>query len=132
MQDTHSARGRGVFAKRGFVAGERVESTPVILLDTPYTALPTEIKTYVFNWGDLCGIGSAHALALGYGSLYNHDNPANLRYEADPSNLALRFFATHDIAVGDELTVNYNNPSGTQTANDNDWFVRMNVKPVVS
>lgn len=56
--------------------------------------------------------GSAHAVALGYGSLFNHDNPASLRYEADPGNLSLRFIATRDIAAGEELTINYNAPQG--------------------
>lgn len=132
VRDTSSARGRGGFAERSFLTGQVVETAPVVLLHTDYAALPPQIKTYIFNWGDLCGIGNAHALALGYGSLYNHDNPANLRYEADPENLSLKFIATRNIAEGDELTINYNNPCGTDGENDSNWFTRMNIKPIYS
>ena len=132
MRDTRSARGRGVFAERNFMADELVETAPVVLLHIDYQALPDEIKSYVFNWGKLCGLGSAQALALGYGSLFNHDNPANLRYEADPANLALRFIAVRDISAGDELTINYNSPFGTDDKSNDGWFARMNIKPSVS
>ena len=132
MRDTGSVRGRGVFALRAFLAGDLVETSPVILLHADYQALPAEIKSYVFNWGKLCGLGSAHALALGYGSLFNHDNPASLRYEADPANLSLRFLATRDIAAGEELTINYDAPQGNHAGGSNDWFARMHVKPIVS
>ena len=132
VRDTHTPKGRGVFVERFVRAGELVETAPVILLHVPYQTLPEEIKSYVFNWGKLCGIGSANALALGYGSLFNHDNPANLRYEADPANLALRFIATRDITTGEELTINYNAPHGTDENNSANWFDRMNIKPIVS
>lgn len=131
MRDTNSPRGRGVFAERGFNTGEVVETSPVILLQTDYRTLPDEMKNYVFNWGGLCGLGTAQALALGYGSLFNHDNPANLRYEADPANLALRFIATRDISPDEELTVNYNSPLGTDDGSAN-WFSRINAKPILS
>ena len=132
MHDTCSAKGRGIFAERSFMAGELVETAPVILLHSDYQTLPEEIKSYVFNWGKMCGLGSAHALALGYGSLFNHDNPANLRYEADPANLALRFIATRNISAKDELTINYNAPCGTDDKTDDGWFARMNINPIVS
>jgi len=132
IRDTGSAKGRGCFAEKDFEAGELVEAAPVVLQQANFAALPPEIKTYVFHWGALCGIGRAYALALGYGGLYNHDNPANMRYEADPANLVLRFLATRNIAAGEELTINYNNPSGTQNGSDRDWFAQMKVKPIVS
>ena len=132
MRDTCSPRGRGIFAERSYMTGELVETAPVILLHIDYQALPDEIKSYVFNWGKLCGLGSAQALALGYGGLYNHDSPANLRYEADPANLAMRFIATRTISADEELTINYNSPFGTDDENNAGWFARMNIKPIVS
>ena len=96
-----------MFAEREIFAGETVETAPVILLNSGYANLPPEIKAYVFNWGALCGVGKAHALALGYGGLYNHDNPACLRYEADSENISLKFIATRNIASAEELTINY-------------------------
>lgn len=127
MRDTGSVRGRGVFAERGFAAGEIIETSAVVLLQTPFETLPPEIKTICFNWGALCGIGSVQALALGYGSLYNHNNPANTRYEAVPENLALKFIAVRDIRSGEELTINYNAAVGRENQVDNNWFDRMNV-----
>ena len=132
VRDTRSPRGRGVFAKREIFAGEIVERAPVILLNSGYANLPPEVKAYVFNWGALCGVGKAHALALGYGGLYNHDNPAGLRYEADPENLSLRFIATRNIASGEELTINYDNASGIEATSGSDWFARQGTQPILA
>jgi hypothetical protein len=88
------------------------------------------MKTLVFDWAVLAGVPGTHALALGYGSMYNSDNPANLRYEADRQRLLLRFVAVRDIAEGEELTVNYNAIGGGATWHDNNWFDRMKIKPV--
>jgi tetratricopeptide (TPR) repeat protein len=127
MRDTQTVKGRGVFAERDFLAGEVVEICAVVLLDTPFTDLPIEIQTIAFNWGALCGIGHCHALALGFGSLYNHESPATLRYEADPENLALKFIATQKIDKGKELTINYDAAIGQIAESENSWFQRMGV-----
>lgn len=127
MRDTQSKRGRGVFADRDFVAGEIVETAAVVLLQSDFASLPQEIKSIVFNWGALCGIGDMHAIALGYGSLYNHASPASLRYQPDPANLALQFIATRDVHAGEELTVNYDNPQGSSGELGNDWFSRLGI-----
>ena len=132
VRDTCSSRGRGGFAERNFIAGEIVETSPVILLNSGYANLPPEIKAYVFNWGALCGVGNAHALALGYGGLYNHDNPASLRNEADPENLSLKFIATRNITSGEELTVNYDNACGTDNKSGSNWFAQLNIQPILA
>ena len=44
---------------------------------------------------------SSHCPALGYGSLYNHGNPANMRYEGDDEAKVLRFVAIRAIAAGE-------------------------------
>lgn len=128
MRDTQTAKGRGVFAERNFAPGELVETSAVVLLNTPFADLPVEIQTIAFNWGELCGIGDCHALALGFGSLYNHDNPASLCYESDPENLALHFFAIREINKGEEFTINYDTPGGFSQAHENDWFQRMKLE----
>ena len=132
VRDTCSPRGRGVFAEREFFAGEIVETAPVILLNSGYANLPPEIKAYVFNWGALCGVGKAHALALGYGGLYNHDNPACLRYEADSENISLKFIATRNIASAEELTINYDNAIGIETKSGSDWFAQLGTQPILA
>jgi hypothetical protein len=84
--------------------------------------LPPRIKTMVFNWGNLTKTQPSSALALGYGSLYNHANPASLTYEAVLENQSMRYIATRDIKKGEELTINYNAGGGNNVSNKDNWF----------
>ena len=70
---------------------------------------------------------SPRALALGYGSLYNSANPSNMRFEADASQLALRFIANQDIDVDEELTINYDGEGGAEWQ-DHNWFVENRIE----
>jgi SET domain-containing protein len=71
-------------------------------------------------------------IALGYGSMYNHGNPANLRYRAlhDGMSSALIFTAARDIAVGEELTINYNYTKGETTSTEENWFKAQGLTPL--
>ncbi len=133
VKDTGTAKGRGVFAGRAFGAGEVVEVAPVLLFAMKdFVGVPKPIKHVIFNWNWLVGQkDDRQAIALGYGSLYNHANPANLRYEADADLPAMRFIAVRDIAEGEELTINYNAHGGGHEWPDNNWFERMKVRLVV-
>ena len=51
------------------------------------------------------------AVALGYGSLYNHSYQPNARYD-DVGRLTKVFSALRDIEPGEEITVNYNGKPG--------------------
>jgi hypothetical protein len=105
-----------------------------MILSKPYAGLPEDIKKIVFHWElreGLPDIQATQALALGYGSLYNHNNPSNMRFETDKPALLIRFIAVRYINVGEELTVNYNSDSGAATANNNWWFEEKKVKPIV-
>lgn len=130
VRDTGTPKGRGVFALRAFAGGEVVEVCPVVLFRMPFERLPEEIKTMVFNWEQLAGTRNTQALALGYGSLYNHANPASLRYEADGSGLLLRLVAVRDIAAGEELNINYDVAGGEAEPGDEYWFEVNGVTPV--
>ncbi|MGH1373631.1 MAG: SET domain-containing protein-lysine N-methyltransferase [Cellvibrionaceae bacterium] len=124
--------GRGVFANRAFLKGELVDTCPVVVLLKPPTLLPPRIQTLVYSWSTLIGSSSpSTALPLGYGALYNHNNPANMRYEADSEGLLLRYFAAQDIGKGDELTVNYNNQGGEPVSKVDTWFNQHKVTPIV-
>lgn len=68
------------------------------------------------------GAAAAQALALGYGSLYNHSNPSNLRYETDREALVLRLVAVMLIEPGEELTINYNADGGAPASDEDWWF----------
>jgi hypothetical protein len=131
IQDTGTPKGRGVFATRSFAIGEIIEMCPVIILHMPFSSLPDELKTHVFDWAVLADAPDTHAIALGYGGMYNSDNPANLRYEADKHHRLLRFIAVRPINEGEELTVNYSARGGGAEWHDDNWFERMKIKPYV-
>lgn len=96
-------KGRGVFATRAFARGDVVEVAPVLVLpaDQQDRIDGTVLDSYVFGWGDTV------AIALGFGSLYNHSWSPNLEYRKRLAEGTLEFVAITDIALGDELTTNY-------------------------
>ena len=105
-------KGRGVFARRLIRQGEVIERVPVLVLPTE------EVKNcegwsglagYCFLWGE-----GTLALALGYGSLYNHSYQPNARYD-DESGQTKVFTAIRDIEAGEEITVNYNGEPEDET-----------------
>ncbi len=131
VRSTGSVRGRGVYSARAHAAGETVEECPVILFSAPFAQVPDEVRKVLFNWSVLADVTHAHALALGFGSIYNHENPSNLRYEADAEAGLLRFVALRVIAPHEELTINYDFGTGTgshDAADERDWFTRMGMK----
>lgn len=127
IRDTGTARGKGVFACKAFRCGEVVEVAPVLVLKCDFDDLPELLKTYVFDWATLAGVPGSHAVALGFGSMYNHDNPATLCYQADVRAGAMRYVAARDIAAGEELTINYNAEGGVHECDDDNWFERNDI-----
>jgi uncharacterized protein len=104
-------KGRGVFARRAIRKGEVIESVPVLVMSSKEYAeglSKTALKDYCFGWGT-----DQVALALGYGSLYNHSYQPNARYE-DIGTQTKDFVAVRDIAEGEEITINYNGKPGSK------------------
>ena len=130
VKDTGTIEGRGVFALRDFAQGEVIEQCPVIILLRAYEQLPPRIKTMVFNWGNLAKTTPSYALSLGFGSLYNHANPANLRYEAMPDHNTIHYIAVRAIKKDEELTINYNAGSGSHVSEQDSWFIQHNIAPI--
>ncbi len=98
-------KGRGVFARRDIHEGELIERVPVLVL-------PVEEIRDSEGWNGLAGFcfmwGRGQvAVALGYGSLYNHSYRPNALYE-DLGPRTKQFRALRDIATGEEITINYN------------------------
>jgi SET domain-containing protein len=100
-------RGRGIFAKREFKNGETIEISPIIILGKNDTSRinPTNLYNYYFSWGD---DSKSSAIALGYGSLYNHSYSPSAIYEKRFNDGKIVFKAIRDINSGEEITVNYN------------------------
>ncbi len=101
-------KGRGVVALRPFAAGELIERAPVVIV--PAREVPTLSATalgrYYYEWGEQ---DEQAALALGFGSLYNHSFDPNASYEFREDDGVIEYLALRDIDAGEELTINYNN-----------------------
>jgi hypothetical protein len=105
--------GRGVFATRAIARGEVIEACPMLVVDDEQgEALAIGAEGYVFGWGD-----GATALALGYGSLYNHSFTPNATTLETPDELVVT--ALDDIAADEEIFINY---TGTGTDSGDLWF----------
>lgn len=109
-------KGRGVFAKSFIPCDTVFERAPVLVMpawEVLGTTDDTVLSHYLFEWGK-----NTVALALGYGSLYNHSYSPNARYEDEGSQIKA-YVAVRDIHPGEEITINYN---GSPEATDAVWF----------
>jgi len=122
IRETGTPRGRGVFAARDFREDELVETSVVVVLTVPFEQLPLPLQRMVFAWPRADESPCAQAIALGYGSLYNGANPANLRYEREFGHARVHFYAARDIASGEELTINYSAGDGSPHSEHDGWF----------
>src|SRR5262245_59310812 len=81
-------KGRGVIARRAIRKGAVIERAPVLLVpigDFVDGMKNRTLKTYLFIWD------KKHvAVALGYGSLYNHSFDPNARYVHGEDRLTFR------------------------------------------
>lgn len=98
-------KGRGVFAQQPIRRGEVIERVPVLLVPLTFLAAglgDKELMRFCF-WRDRRTL----AVALGYGSLYNHSYRPNARYDDGPAATMI-FTAIRAIKAGEEITINYN------------------------
>jgi uncharacterized protein len=110
---TAKGKGRGVFARRTIREGEEIERVPVLVMSLEEVQNGPEwttLGTYCFMWER-----NKVAVALGYGSLYNHSYRPNARYD-DVGRQTKVFTALRDIGPGEEITVNYNGDPADRTA----------------
>lgn len=99
-------RGRGVFTAKTLHENDLVEICPVIVI--PQAQLEkinqSVFHDYYFLWSPDQTEG---ALALGYGSLYNHSYQPNARIELDFANRTISFYASRAVQPGEELLIDY-------------------------
>lgn len=97
--------GRGVYCGEDIEAGSVIEVCPLIIVPTAEMPLlkKTNLYNYYFEWKETAG-----AIALGYGSLYNHSYQPNANYSIDEAFDTLTVTALADIAAGQEILFNYN------------------------
>lgn len=117
VKETKST-GRGVFALKNISKGEVVERCPILILSAKDRKLidPTRLYNYYFWWGKN---KKRAAIALGFGSLYNHSYEPNLVYLRDFKRKQLIFKALRKIKKNEQLLVNYN---GAPTNRNKLWF----------
>lgn len=110
--------GLGVFTGAAIPAGSIIEICPILYL--PREEVPilqgTIINDYYFEWDEDLEAG---AIALGYGSIYNHSFSPNAYYDVAMQDRTLYISAYKDIEAGEEITINYNGDPQDQAAL---WF----------
>lgn len=93
--------GTGVLCCDYITEGEIIEECPYIELGDDSVKV-TPLNDYLFRIED-----GRYALALGCGSLYNHKNQPNVKYDIDENKKSIIFTALRDIQPAEELFVSY-------------------------
>lgn len=99
-------KGRCVFAKENIKKGKIIEKVPIIKINRTKND-SSNLENYVFY------LDEKHcAIALGYGSLYNHSYGANSKWICGKKYIT--FVAVKNIKNGEEITINYNGPANSK------------------
>src|SRR5512146_1089825 len=111
-------KGRGVFALKNFKVGEIIENAPVLTFSPKERKHleKTLLNYYVYPWRST----RSAALALGYGSIYNHSYNPNADWKQNFKTMSMVYRAVRPIKKGEEITVNYNGEPDDKTPID--WF----------
>jgi len=111
-----NTQGRGVFTAEPISKGSVIELCPVIVIPVKDFDRIHEsfLHDYYFIWE---GAGET-AIALGYGSLYNHSEDNNADYEMDFPSQTISIIAQRDIVAGEEIFIDYTDGQDRSTL----WF----------
>lgn len=93
-------KGRGVYALESILKGEIIEICQLLLI--PQEEAIESLDPYVFTFNK-----KYLALALGIGSLFNHNNHPNAFCYFEFKEKLLVFEAKKDIHTGEEIFINY-------------------------
>lgn len=118
-------KGRGVFSKNRISKGEVFDRCPVIVLPARDfdIAISSRLADYFFHFNRE---EKTMALALGFGSLYNHAQYCNAIYQLDRENRIMEYYALEDILPGTEICINYGGEYGKEYK---EWFESRNIMP---
>jgi len=113
--------GRGVYARRDIKKGEIIERCPIIEVPKHDVSNLKEsiLVTYFFYFGRS---KERLAIALGFGSMYNHSYKPNATYKIKHGEMIIDFIALDDIKKDSEITFNYSNGSDTKDKKSPLWF----------
>ena len=121
---TIKGKGRGVFSNRLILKDEIIEKCPLLVIPAEdyHRLRATQLCDYFF---DLNKEEKTLALALGFGSLYNHANLPNANYSIDNETKIITFIALDSIEKGKEICINY---SGEPGIDYKEWFDARNIE----
>jgi SET domain-containing protein len=104
LVDRSPVHGAGVFATKAYAADALIERCPLLIVppEQAPSVADSVFGDYVYEWE------GGYALALGFGSLYNHDRSSNARYEMDYDAEEIHIVAERSIRKGEEIFINYN------------------------
>lgn len=107
-----------MFTSEDIPEGSLLEVCPVIIIPQDQVAAihKTVLHDYYFLWGPE---EKQAAIALGFGSLYNHSFEPNAEYRVDYEQRSFDFYSLRDLEAGEEITVNYN---GAEDDRSPLWF----------
>lgn len=96
--------GRGVFTSTAIDPDDTIEICPVIVIPEKDVPLihQSYLHDYYFLWDN-----KQCAIALGYGSLYNHAHVPNAEYYMDYDNQTISVYCIRPIQAGEEITISY-------------------------
>ena len=102
----HKIKKRCIVCVESISKGELIELSPVIVLNEEDSKVihKTKLHDYYFVW-DI--EKKTVAIALGYGSLYNHSERPNAEFELIISDKMIRIYAIEDIPAGEEICLDY-------------------------
>ena len=111
--------GRGVFTSKAIHINDLIEICPVIILSNEDTRKihDTHLHDYYFVWSLE---EKTSAIALGYGSIYNHSANPNAAFNIEAESETIKINASKDIEAGGEVTLDY---IGLKDADIKLWFV---------
>lgn len=111
-------KGRGVFTSIDIEEGSTIEVCPILLIPSHEVPIihKTVLHDYYFLWGE---DHKECVIALGFGSIYNHDVHSNADFILDYYNETIDIVALRNIKAHEEITINYN---GTYGDNSPLWF----------
>lgn len=109
-------KGRGIFSNIDIPEHSIIEICPLIIIPNEELIQidKTKLYDYYFVWDE----DKNAALALGYGSLYNHSDSANAIFTFQKVNHSLIVKSLRQINANEEITVDYTGGSGEL------WFTR--------
>jgi uncharacterized protein len=111
-------KGKGVFTRKAIAEGATIEIAPMLILPTTDNEMleKSHLYNYYFLWGDDL---TQRAIALGYGSIYNHSYTPNVAYKMNFIKETITFVAWRNIEPNEELLINYN---GDEDSTEKVWF----------